>query len=282
MVEQNSERTVIKIPLQESKMLEITNKSVLIYSGDKVQLTVPIHNVRSIVPSKESSISIHYTKADIEPSKLNYETKSYKLDNHQLTPSKLCNKILRDLSKQKIIPENKEGLFYLRPKEYIEHTCPNVGTGRFRGLLYVTNFGLVHELDGGIFVDILYDQIVSIEKYKNTITIEWGHLLPADDNVFSFDLVFPKEIDLDSLYWSIKKQFANPFTKFDFDYSMGDDHYLNLDLKKMYKLAQRQEPDFYRWIESCSKFIFGPFAPEFTDVEDNLILACKVNDWTLT
>ncbi len=273
-------KMLINVPIRGDQILEITPSLIKVYNDEETVWSVPIKTVRSIVPIKDTGIRIYYKKDDSDPTRC--ETEMFNLGTDEIKSAKLCSKIFDELVSQKIISKNKDGLLYLRPNEHIVSTCPNVSIDKEKGLLYVTNKGIVHETAKGISTDVSFEHVMFIRDRKNGITIGWDNTLPIlSDPVFSFDLVLPKIADRDSISLSIREQFTNFDYKKKYSFSEINEYYSKLSHNELYGLARSMDEDFVDYLKDHTKFTFGKFSPYFSDVEFNLIMACKLNDWDI-
>ena len=271
-------KVISKVPIQDGKTLEISNTLIKVYKNKETVWVVPIENVRSITPVEKKSIGIHY--AEDEPNPIKCKVETFNVNTSRSKTLKLCHEVFKELVSEKRVPKNDKGLLYLRPDEHILSTYSNISINNETGILYITNTGIVHETDNGISTDISFKHITFIKEHNKGITIGWDILLPLlNDPVFSFDLVLPKTVNRRKLSLSIREQFTDFGSSTRDSFSKMDKYYSRFSHDKLYELAKSGDKKFSQYIRKHIRFTFGESSPYFSELEEELITACKIQGW---
>ena len=290
---------IAQIKLKDNKILEITDEEIRIYKKNKLVFTVHIENVFSIRSKSDTEIGICYIKDDLGSNLIKCRTEVCELGS-KLSTLDACKEIYDKFVELDIISNHKKEMLYLKLDEEIVSTFP-VSIDKRDGVLYVTNERIIYEANNTVHINLFFEQIISIRAYKsNDIIIRWECSLPAlNDPTFSLELSVLK-FNRDTAYTTIKEQFASNdpfFIKSDLDllselcnfvqirdnnFSEYHKYHSKLTRKEFYKLSSMEDPILENYIKMYAKFTFGHFTPEFSDIEEDLILACKLGGWNIS
>ena len=272
LTRQATERAIAEeIPLKKGRKLDVTNLKVSVYTDDGITVSVPAPSLRCIIPLDKKKVRIQYwapVAGNPEPQRQYTDIELHKPEREAVH---LCRQIKDAYEKAGTFSHNPRGFVLLVPDERIVTVYDDIRTEHGRGMMYITNVGVIVETGGGVMYEIPFDciQIISDHK-KDSLRLVWTE----GNATHKADLRMSGSALRNEAGGLIRRELDTYRSGSGYEFRQLDAKYSQLSVTDIREMVGRSDPEYARYVRLHAIQVFG--FESWSEIDASHVLACKI------